>query len=160
MQIELIQAVTSRNREAAEAALARGVNVDEKDSKGETALIKAAVRGFEDMAQLLLDHGAFVDETNNGGSTALIRAVDADQPEMVRFLINHNASLGEKNHNGFTAQSLAEERSYSDIALMLQEAAETRRKLDAEKSRIAATHALALERQAWLQKNILRLHVG
>jgi ankyrin repeat protein len=155
-----INAVRFSDMDTVKDLLARGADVNEKDNAGYTALIFAAGRKDNiGRARLLLDNGASIDEKNIYGNTALINAASVNNIEMVRFLLDNNADTGVRNKNGHTAQSVAEAKGYSEIAGMLKEAAEARRKVDEEKARLETLHALAVERQRHLKKNARRLHL-
>jgi serine/threonine-protein phosphatase 6 regulatory ankyrin repeat subunit B len=153
-----INAVRFSNIETMKDMLARGADVNEKDNVHNTALMYAAGRRhYTQVVRLLLDNGASIDEKNNNGNTALINAVSMENAEIVRLLIDNNASLGIRNGRGYTAQDIAEVKGFSQIARMLKEAAEARRKVDEEKARLEALHALAAERQRQLQKKLPKL---
>ncbi len=150
---DLINAVRFSPIETVKDLLSRNADVNEKDSAGNAALFYAAGRkDFIEMARLLLGSGARIDEANQYGNTPLIRAVDCENMEMVRFLIGNNASLGIRNQPGFTARGVAEARGYTEIARMLKDAEETRRKLAANKTRIEESHATAAQTQARLKR--------
>ncbi len=60
----------ARALEAVKAILAQGVDVNEVNEDGETALHKAAFTGTTNVVQYLVDHGAEVDARNTNGETA------------------------------------------------------------------------------------------
>jgi ankyrin repeat protein len=66
-----------QNAQNAVIALAEtGVNLDQKDPDGFTAVILAILSGHYDMAALLIEKGAGVDTTDKSGRTPLFTAVD------------------------------------------------------------------------------------
>ena len=72
------------------AALARGEDVNSKDSIGTTALIIAVGRKHNSIVKLLLDQPAVdVNVENNDGSTALHYAASANNAEGARMLLLH-----------------------------------------------------------------------
>jgi ankyrin repeat protein len=58
------------------ALLAAGADVNARDGRGQTALMKGAAAGNTDAVQLLLKAGAEVNARDNEGKTALIQAAD------------------------------------------------------------------------------------
>jgi ankyrin repeat protein len=46
-------------------------NPNARDKDGNTALMEAAVRGFQNVVQMLLDRGVNLNTANSGGLTAL-----------------------------------------------------------------------------------------
>ena len=72
------------------AELARGGDVNDKDSNGTTALMWAVWKGHNSIAKLLLEQPAVkVNEKSNIGSTALHYAVLYNNPEGARMLLLH-----------------------------------------------------------------------
>lgn len=64
--------------------LDRGVDVNAKDSAGNTALIAAATAGQWEMTDLLLKAGADVNAVNSSGNTALMGAVAKGNIEITK----------------------------------------------------------------------------
>lgn len=92
----------------AEAALAKGASVDERNHDGLTALHFAADRGNVAMATLLLDAGAPIDAQSSEGDTALHNAVLCEQLEVAKLLVLRGASTTIENADGETPRCLAE----------------------------------------------------
>jgi len=69
--------------------LGAGANVNEANKEKETALIKAAWKGYVDVAEVLLERGADARSTDKRGSTALdaARATFMAKPEDKRRMI-------------------------------------------------------------------------
>jgi ankyrin repeat protein len=133
--------------------LARGADVNEKDGVGNTALMYAAGRlNYMEVARLLVDKGALINEPATSGNTALILACAVNNTEMVRFLLAKGVELDNRNKAGWTAEEIAKSKGYHGLALMIKEAADTRRNLAEEKARREAAHNLAIERQQRLKK--------
>lgn len=155
-----INAVRFSDIEKVKSLLAQGADPNAKDGLGNTALLYVARRmDGEERAQLLLDKGARIDETSVEGNTPLILASRDNNVKMVRFLLAKGASLDIKNRSGYTALGVAESWGHAEIMRILREAAETRKKLtaeraqrDAEKARADAAHTLAAERQKRLKQ--------
>jgi len=104
--------------------LAKGANVNARDSQGNTALVDAAQISFVDAVQQLLDVGAAVDLANNRGETPLILATQAHDLASVRLLIQHGADPKVTDHvAGMSAFDYAQRDGRSQVILkVLQEA--------------------------------------
>lgn len=83
---ELISAARDGNTDTVKALLAKGADVNAKDSAVNTALIAAAWRGHSDVAKALLEKGADVTPKNSDGVTALGVAEFAGQTEIIGLL--------------------------------------------------------------------------
>src|SRR5947208_15070131 len=82
-----------RNGDAAglSGALAKGADVNAKDSHGVTPLMCSAVVGSADEMKLLIDAGADVNAKNTFGATALLWA--AGDISKVRLLVDKGADV-------------------------------------------------------------------
>jgi ankyrin repeat protein len=102
--------------------LARGVQVDQRNKNGETALIVAFYGGRADRGctQALLGAGADVNARDNEGQTALIwaarRIVDV---ELIRLLLAAGASVNARDKDGRTALMYAAQADYFDAVIVL-----------------------------------------
>lgn len=65
------------------------IRIDERDNKGNTALIKASRNGATKIVDILVRAGANVNAKNNEGFTALMRAEKHGYSETVRILREH-----------------------------------------------------------------------
>ena len=65
------------------------IRVDDRDNKGNTALIKASRNGAAKIVETLIRAGANVNAKNNEGFTALMRAEKHGYSETVRILREH-----------------------------------------------------------------------
>lgn len=84
-----------------EELLKRGVNINEKNVHGKTALMYATSNGDEKMVEFLLKHGAKVNEKDKiSGRTELMRA---SQKPIIKLLLEHGAKIDEKDPEGRTA---------------------------------------------------------
>ena len=99
------------------AALARGEDVNSKNSYGRTALMWAVWFKHNSIVKLLLDQPAVdVNVKDKWGQTALHRAAYVNNAEGARMLLLHKDfnSANVTNNNGFTALK-------SDVALKKEE---------------------------------------
>jgi ankyrin repeat protein len=78
---------------AVPAFLAAGMNPNDKDAEGRTALMSAAAGGHADVVTLLLEKGATVNVTSARGLTPLAAAIFNDQPGVIALLIAKGARL-------------------------------------------------------------------
>ena len=88
------------------AALARGGDVNDKDSDGRTALMWAVWKNNNSIVKLLLDQPAVkVNEKDDDGWTALHFAAWSNNPEGARMLLLHPGfnSADSTNNDGETA---------------------------------------------------------
>jgi ankyrin repeat protein len=79
------------------------VDVNFQNAQGLTALIVAALYGWQDCAQLLLDEGADVDAQTYDGNTALMYACSKDFGGIVQLLIDADAQVNIQNVGCWTA---------------------------------------------------------
>lgn len=79
-----------------------GHELDGKGSDGETALMKAAILGYEDNVAVLLQEGATVDLRDHMDETALFKAAKNGRTESLILLLRHGADVAlkdSKRHN-------------------------------------------------------------
>lgn len=80
-----------------------GVNVDLRDSNGETALMKAGRNGDLNSAKLLISFNANLDQQDHSGDTALIYATENGHLHLVELFISRGASVNFTGCRGRTA---------------------------------------------------------
>ncbi len=94
-EMRLIQAIKSKDLSAVENLVARGLDVNTKDSSGDTPLMIAAGLRYSDIVDLLIKAGADVNLENNLKETALSLALEAylrDLIERKSYLYDDSAS--------------------------------------------------------------------
>lgn len=95
-------------------------NLNAKDAKGKTALIRAAGYGHTDAARFLLARGASLTEKDNKwGLTALLWACNKGHLSTVQLLIDMGAHLHDTDDEGATALHLAASFGFSKIVKLL-----------------------------------------
>ena len=128
------------------------VNVEARNSKDESALMLAALKGDQDLVKkliardadinkpgwtplhyaatnghlsimkLLLDKYAFIDAQSPNGTTPLMMAAMYGSPEAVKLLIDEGADLKMKNQQGMTALDFAKRANRSESAELISKA--------------------------------------
>ena len=100
------------------------INPNLQDSRGNTAMIIAAERGWEEGITILLKYRANVNQANASGETPLIRAVQVHDANVVRQLLAAGADPDRTdNVTGKSARDYAaEETRYAQIAKLLADA--------------------------------------
>jgi ankyrin repeat protein len=84
--------------------LRHGADVNMQNTRGQTALMKAACGGYLQIVSELLNHGANIDAREyKYGATALILACNHGQYEVVVKLVNEGADIYLEDCNGNTA---------------------------------------------------------
>jgi ankyrin repeat protein len=92
-----------------ELLLQAGAQVDQRDNKGNTALI--ANSSFADVAAALLKGGADVNAQNKVGETALMKALDVD---VAQTLLQAGADPNIRNAKGQNAVEALKATNYSE----------------------------------------------
>ena len=98
----LIEAVTSGDRESARSLLKQGVNVNQKQLDGATALAWAVHYDNLELVKLLIAAGADVNAANDYGVTPLALACDNGSVVMVETLLNARADPDRPRLSGET----------------------------------------------------------
>jgi uncharacterized protein len=93
-----------------------GIDVEIKDSSGETALMKATKAGKGEIVKALLDAGADPKKVNAEGVPPLIQAIRSHQADAAHALIAGGANVDARDNAGFSAVMLAVLENQHDIA--------------------------------------------
>jgi len=101
--------------------LSKGVDVNERDNYGGTALVYASWQGQTRVAELLIEAGADVNAQTNYGWTALMSASSRGHPEFAQLLIEAGADVTLKTNSGDTAMKLARESGHAEVLALLIE---------------------------------------
>jgi ankyrin repeat protein len=101
--------------------LDRGYDVNDRNTRRETALDVASRFGELEVARLLIERGADVNARDRGGWTPLITALEYGQLEVARLLLDHGADVNAKNRDRNTALHRASFYGYLEIVRALLE---------------------------------------
>jgi ankyrin repeat protein len=95
-------AVRDKNVELTRTLVAKGADVNAKDSQSRTPLIWAARLGLKDIVDVLLAAGARIDVTDSTGLSALAWAASEGHKEVVETLLVNGANMGVLDNGGLT----------------------------------------------------------
>ena len=109
------------DEEAVARLIELGFDVDARDARGATALMRAAGGGYVAVAHRLLRHDADVAAVSHGGATALSAAVSARHAELVAALLQHGAMVDQRLDGGATALMVAAALGHAGLAELLLE---------------------------------------
>jgi len=98
-----------------------GVDVDRRDDKQTTALMRASYPGHEKIVEILIDNGADVNARDDMGRTALMYASEAGRTEVAQLLIENGANVNNKDNKGVTALILSQQWERREISNLLLE---------------------------------------
>jgi ankyrin repeat protein len=117
----LIAHVRAGKIKEVQEALKQGVDVNQRDEHGLTALLLAAINGYEDIVKLLLaDKKIDVNLANKQGYTPLMRAAYFGHKNIVQDLLNAGANKQLVNDQKKTALQLAQDKGRTEIVKLLQ----------------------------------------
>lgn len=115
----IIRMAEEGDSEAVIDALRNGSDVDARDEKGDTALMKAAYGGHSDMVKSLIQEGWNVYAGNIRGHTALTYAAWQGNDDIVRLLVDIGAAIDARTKAGDTALTLSAFRGHVGVVQIL-----------------------------------------
>jgi ankyrin repeat protein len=96
-----------------------GINVNHRNSNGDTALINAAAAGNVAAVKLLLDNGADACITDKGGHPPVFAAAAQGRLRALKLLIQHGADVSAAKPNDFTLLMQAAKSNQPHVAKFL-----------------------------------------
>ncbi|MBR0151048.1 MAG: ankyrin repeat domain-containing protein [Synergistaceae bacterium] len=105
-------------------ALAIGANINAKDPRGTSILMRASsLKGKTWLAEFLLSEGADPNLRDNNGATALMYAAGGNEdPGSIRVLLDGGADIDAKDNDGVTALMIAAKMNDPSIIIALLDA--------------------------------------
>lgn len=107
MNKELLEVIQRGDIKRLNALIEQGIDIHQKDEKGNNALLFAAVSGKTQMIDHLLKIGFKISEKNNAGNTAFLFAVVSGRFDTIEYFLKQGSKISEKNNEGETAVFLA-----------------------------------------------------
>ncbi len=118
---ELHRAAYNGDIKKVQELLRKGVNPDERDSYGGTALHAAMFQKNMEIVKLLLEHNFDVNAVGpQNGYTPLHDAVWANNVEAVRLLLDRNSKTDMKGKDGLTPFAKAQKEGKSEIVKLFE----------------------------------------
>ncbi len=102
-----------------EYLLQLGCSPDARDSRGDSALSKAALWGHGETVKILIQRGAKLDFKDSRGLSALHCALGGEYTKIAKLLINTGADLGARNSDNQTPYHVALRKGLVEIANLL-----------------------------------------
>jgi ankyrin repeat protein len=112
---ELAVAASSNKVETLQQLLSAGVDVNQTDSDGRSALIHAALAGCDAVIDVLIENGAVVDHQDALGYTALHYAAQDYQLAIAKRLLSLGGSVDICDNYGNTPLALANNIGNYDV---------------------------------------------
>lgn len=95
------------------------LDINLKNSRGETFLILAVKNYFKDLVKLIIDKKADLDVKDNKENTALIYSAKLGYADITKMLIKAGANLNLQNKNGDTALIKAVLKKHKNVVSVL-----------------------------------------
>lgn len=111
----LQEACSSGHMEAVLFLLDADADVDQQDSQGRTALIRAVLKNHAAIAEVLIKFGAIVNLADNTGRTPLHWAAFNGNLTIVQLLISKKADLSIVDKTNQTAQQIASVKKHTEV---------------------------------------------
>jgi ankyrin repeat protein len=115
VQDDFIKAAQESNLHEVRELTTQGVNINEKGSKGYSALYIATARRHIDVVTFLLSNGAEVESTNKFGYTPLMAASQNGWEDIVNIMISKGANVNARTITGLTLLTQAVRGGNSNV---------------------------------------------
>ncbi len=99
-----------------------GLNINAKDHRGWTALMKTIKRGMNRAYRLLIEKGAEVNQQANDGNNAILEAACKEDPEFITYLISVEGNPNLSHASGFSPLMAASKFGNLEVAKLLTDA--------------------------------------
>ena len=115
-------AVEKGELDIVQVLLNKKINVDSRNNRSQTPLMKAAARGYDDILERLLDKGADIDAIDQDGKTAFIHALSTNTNKQIQqTLFDKELGKNRKIHDQTTYNGMTDKRSRKSLADFLIE---------------------------------------
>ncbi|MCL6590461.1 MAG: WG repeat-containing protein [Firmicutes bacterium] len=101
-QTQFLQALENEDFIQLKTLPLNGIDINQKDSRGYTALEKAIIKGDLEMVRLLIENGADLNANNESGNSPLHLALEEKEIEIVKLLIMRGADIQQEDRWGKT----------------------------------------------------------
>jgi len=117
----LIIASENGHKEIVAFLLEKGVDIDQQNGNGYTALMLASQKGHKEIVQMLLhNENVQINQANKYGYTALMWASEEGHKEIVEMLLqDKNIEINQEDKSGYTALITASSLGHKEIVQML-----------------------------------------
>jgi hypothetical protein len=117
----LVNAAREGNLSAAAFLLDQGLNVNERDARGYTALHAAAYEGHLEVVELLTERGAMVDDQQNTERIAALHAAaETNRLAIAAYLLGSGADVNPVQAGGWTPIMRATFKGYAEMVKLLR----------------------------------------
>jgi ankyrin repeat protein len=117
-----MRAALDGNTEKVRELIQQGVDINQRDDDGRTALMFAVINSHYETMRVLLEHGADVNAKSNKGGTALMGAASDGDLRMVQALLDGGADVHARlRETNESAVTLAERHGHAEIAQLLRQ---------------------------------------
>ncbi|XDD45859.1 ankyrin repeat domain-containing protein [Leptospira sp. WS39.C2] len=118
---ELHKAVLRSDMDRIKQLINSGVNLEEKDKKGETALFYALDKNLVNIARYLIQNHADVNVTNHNGKPAILTAIQFNQYDLVKLMLNHGLKLQNPNGTVLTLACNTKQVNFKLVQLFVEQ---------------------------------------
>jgi len=124
---QLFQSALNGDSGEVQKLLENGVNVNNRDQEGRTALMYAAFNGHDKIIETLLKYETDLNLRDNNGRTALMFAASGSSPNSVKLLLENGAkpNIQDKVEHFTALMFAAAEGQLENVKLLLQYGAQT-----------------------------------
>ena len=115
----LFIAVERKHISVAETLLSSGIDVNSRDSVGQTSLHRATHCGHEEMIRFLIKYGADIDCQNDDGRTPWSANVRGNNEIILKLLLDAGADPSTKGHQGVSELYIAAQNGETSVVKLM-----------------------------------------